>query len=152
MISNVPIGHQKFLWWVEWWDLHRATRGFHHSRATKNGMQITPMPVWALKSHGKSVWNQHFDSFLRNFDLIPSDYDPFLYYHNRKAEFAMVIIWVEDGLICSNNNDAIFEIINYLSNNFEMRSSEANHFFELSIYSSQQKRKVCLCVSSRLHV
>ena len=54
----------------------------------------------------------------------------------------MVIIWVDDGLICSNNNDAIFEIINYLSKNFEMRSSEANHFVGLSIHRNRKEKFV----------
>jgi hypothetical protein len=97
--------------------------------------------LYGLKQASR-VWNQHFDSFLRNFGLTPSDYDPCLYYRHRKGEITMVIIWVDDGWICSNNNDAIFEIINYLSKNFEMRSSEANHFVGLSIHRKRKEKFV----------
>ena len=57
----------------------------------------------------------------------------------------MVIIWVDDGLVCSNSNKAISDIINYLSEHFEMRSSEANHFVGLSI--SRNRKEKLLYVS-----
>lgn len=48
-------------------------------------------------------------------------------------EFTMVIIWVDDDLVCSSSQDAISNIINYLGEHFEMRSSAADHFVGLSI-------------------
>lgn len=47
--------------------------------------------LYGLKQ-ASCVRNQHFDSFLRNFGLVPSDYDPCLYCHHRKKEFTMVIL------------------------------------------------------------
>ena len=57
----------------------------------------------------------------------------------------MVIIWVEDGLVCSNSNKAISDIINYLAEPFEIRSSEAKHFVGLSI--SRNRKEKLLYVS-----
>jgi hypothetical protein len=85
------------------------------------------------------VWNHHFDAFLKRFGLKPSESDPCLYLRHQGSEFTMVIIWVDDGLICSSS-EAIDEIISYLSEHFEMRSSEANHFVDLSISRKREEK------------
>jgi hypothetical protein len=47
---------------------------------------------------------------------------------------------VDDGLLCSNKNKAINEIINYLAERYEMRSSESNHFVGLSITRNRKEK------------
>ena len=66
------------------------------------------------------VWNRHFDTFLRKFGLNSSESDPCLYNRHHKEEFTMVIIWVDDGLVCNNSNKAISDIINILAEHFEI--------------------------------
>jgi hypothetical protein len=95
--------------------------------------------LYGLKQASR-VWNKHFDSFLRKFGLVPSESDPCLYHRHHKEEIIMVVIWVDDGLVCSNNNKAINDIINYLAEHFEMRSSEANHFVGLSITRNRKEK------------
>ncbi len=59
----------------------------------------------------------------------------------------MVVIWVDDGLVCSNNNKAINDIINSLAEHFEMRSSEANNFVGLSITRNRKEKASTMCHS-----
>jgi hypothetical protein len=99
--------------------------------------------LYGLKQASR-VWNRHFDAFLRKFGLIPSESDPCLYHRHHKEEFTMVIIWVDDGLVCSNSSKAISDIINYLADHFEMRSSEANHFVGLSIFRNRKEKTLYL--------
>lgn len=88
--------------------------------------------LYVLKQASR-VWNKHFDDFIRKFGLIPSKSYSCFYHLHHKEKFPMVVIWVEDGLVCSNKNKAVSDIINYLAEHFEMRSSEANHFVRISI-------------------
>lgn len=97
--------------------------------------------LYGLKQASR-VWNRHFDHFLKKFGLIPCQSDPCLYLKQRGEEFMMVVIWVDDGLICLNNLDSITEMVAYLSKNFEMRSSEANHFVGLTITRDRKEKKL----------
>ena len=95
--------------------------------------------LYGLKQASR-VWNHHFDTFLRRFGLVPSKSDLCLYLGRQEEEFTMVIIWVDDGLVCSSSNDAISRIINYLNDYFEMRSSSADHFVGLSITRDRKEK------------
>lgn len=95
--------------------------------------------LYGLKQASR-VWNRHFDAFLRKFGLVPCKSDACLYLRHQGEEFIMVVIWVDYGLVCSNNSNSLSEIIKYLGKHFEMRSSEANHFVGLSITRVRKER------------
>ena len=95
--------------------------------------------LYGLKQASR-VWNAIFDTFLREFGLRPSTADPCLYLRHREEEFVSVAIWVDEGLVCSNNESLVNEIINYLSKHFDMRHSPANHFVGLSISRNRPER------------
>jgi transposase InsO family protein len=95
--------------------------------------------LYGLKQASR-VWNATFDTFLRKFGLRPSDADPCLYLRHHKEEFVSVAIWVDDGLVASNNSSLIEEIISYLGKHFDMRHGPANHFVGLSISRNRKKR------------
>lgn len=99
--------------------------------------------LYGLKQASR-VWNRHFDTFLKKFGLNPSDADPCLYLRHYQGEFALVIIWVDDGLVCSNNGDLVSAIIEYLSKCFEMCCTPANHFVGLSITRDRQRKTLYL--------
>ena len=84
--------------------------------------------------------NQHFYVFLKTFGLHPITADPCLYLRRNEKEFILVIIWVDDGLVCSDNGDIIKEIVHYLSKHFDMRCAPAHHFVGLSIHRNRQER------------
>ena len=94
--------------------------------------------IYGLKQASR-VWNRHFDTFLKRFGLNPSENDPCLYVRQHDEELTMVVIWVDDGLVCSNKQ-VILDIINYLGQHFEMRSSEATQFVGMSISRLREQR------------
>ena len=95
--------------------------------------------LYGLKQASR-VWNATFDIFLRKFGLNPSNADPCLYIRHHGEEFVSVAIWVDDGLVVSNNKSLVEEIICYLGKNFDMRQGPANHFVGLSISRNRQDR------------
>ena len=99
--------------------------------------------LYGLKQASR-VWNRHFDMFLKKFGLQPSKADPCLYVRLDKSEFACVAIWVDDGLVCSNNRNLTSKIIEHLSQYFDMRHSEANHFVGISITRNRQMKSLHL--------
>ena len=86
------------------------------------------------------MWNATFDTFLKKFGLRPSTADPCLYLRHHQEEFLSVAIWVDDGLVCSNNESLVKEIITYLNKHFDMRHGPANHFVGLSISRNRHER------------
>jgi hypothetical protein len=95
--------------------------------------------LYGLKQASR-VWNATFDTFLKKFGLRPSTADPCLYLRHHQEEFLSVAIWVDDGLVCSNNESLVKEIITYLNKHFDMRHGPANHFVGLSISRNRHER------------
>lgn len=65
--------------------------------------------VWSLNKglyglrQGARYWNIEFDLFLQKFDLIPSEADSCVY-HDKNMD-TILVIFIDDGLACSNNQD-----------------------------------------------
>lgn len=58
--------------------------------------------IYGLKQ-SLNVWNTKFNGFLIKFGFIRSKHDPCVYFRRREEEILILIIWDNDGLICSNN-------------------------------------------------
>ena len=99
--------------------------------------------IYGLKQASR-VWNRHFDYFIRKFGLRPSPADPCLYLRQEKGEFVILIIWVDDGLVCSDNENLISDIIEYLRKYFEMRCTAADLFVGLSIHRDRLAKTLFL--------
>jgi hypothetical protein len=99
--------------------------------------------IYGLKQASR-VWNRHFDHFLKKFGLRPSSADPCLYIRQNQGELVIVIIWVDDCLICSNNGSSILDIVKHLNEHFDMRCTVANHFVGLSIHRDRQTKTLFL--------
>ena len=52
----------------------------------------------------------------------------------------MIIIWVDDGLVCGNNQEIVKQVIEYLRKHFAMRSSSADHFLGTSITRAREQK------------
>ncbi len=85
------------------------------------------------------VWNPTFDTFLKKFGL-QSTSDPCLYLRHLQGEFLAVVIWVDGGLVCSNNGNLVKSVIDDLNKYFDMRCTPANHFVGLSITRDHQEK------------
>ncbi len=61
--------------------------------------------IYGLKQ-SPNVWNTKFNGFLIKFGFTRSKHDPCVYFRRREEEILILIIWVDDGLICSNSKTA----------------------------------------------
>ena len=99
--------------------------------------------IYGLKQASR-VWNKHFNKFLQDFGLNPSVSDPCVYSCQQGEEFTIMAIWVDDGLICSNNKESATRILQYLNTHFEMRSGVVDYFVGLKITRDWSKMTVYL--------
>ena len=72
--------------------------------------------------------NNKFNDFLIKFGLTRSTSDSCIYYRRQGEEFTVVAIFVDDGLICSNEPDSLSAILTHLRTEFAMTTSEANRY------------------------
>jgi hypothetical protein len=72
--------------------------------------------IYGLKQSAR-VWNKKFDSFLKEYDLLISNTDCYVYI-NKKGPKLIICIWVDDGIVCSTFNDSIVDILNYIQGAF----------------------------------
>lgn len=99
--------------------------------------------LYGLKQASR-VWNKHFDYFLKQFGFIQSEADSCLYFRRDKDDFVFIAIWVDDGLMGSNNLSLISNMIDHLSKSLEMRSGPANGFVGLTITRNRSERTLYL--------
>jgi Reverse transcriptase (RNA-dependent DNA polymerase) len=97
--------------------------------------------IYGLKQASR-VWNRTFDDFLLRFGLSRSATDPCIYIHRHEETFVIVAIWVDDGLVCANNNEIISNVYAHLNTHFDMRSAPATNFVGLEILRDRSHRKL----------
>ena len=97
--------------------------------------------IYGLKQASR-VWNRTFDDFLLRFGLSRSTTDPCIYFRRHEETFVVVAIWVDDGLVCANNNEIISSMYAYLNTHFDMRSAPATNFVGLEILRDRPHRKL----------
>lgn len=82
-------------------------------------------------------WNVEFKSFLLDFNLQQSTYDPCLFYSEDKRIF--IVIYVDDGLIAADNQQILDRLKSHLSENLEVKFEEATSFLGVQINRSGNK-------------
>ena len=97
--------------------------------------------IYGLKQSPR-VWNKKFDAFLLRFGFVRSKYDPCVYFRSREEEILIMVIRVDDGLICSNNKAAVAEFLAFLVEHFEMRTLSTDRFVGLEIERDRANRKL----------
>ena len=76
-------------------------------------------------------WHKKFDSFLKKFNLIQSQYDRCLYYsEDRKV---LLTIYVDDGLIIAESKELAMQLIDYLSEHLTVKTMDCKSFLGLEI-------------------
>lgn len=88
--------------------------------------------LYGLKQASR-CWNQKFTSFIRKFDFKQSAYDACVFVRQKENTMTVIAIYVDDGLIATNNTSEIDEITLYLQECFEIKVSEAKYFLGLQI-------------------
>lgn len=76
-------------------------------------------PIYGLKQ-AANCWNSKFNKFLIDFGFVRFKYDLCVYFRIRPdGEYTILIIYVDDGLACSNRPHILAEILDYLSRHFK---------------------------------
>lgn len=100
--------------------------------------------VYGLKQASR-VWNTCFTSFLKDFNLSPLKTDSCVLVRSKGDDMLIVAIYVDDGLVCSNNPKLLDETVAYLQRKFEITIMEAKCFVGLQI--TRGRGKMLLSVS-----
>ena len=97
--------------------------------------------IYGLKQASR-VWNIKFNEFLLKFGLTRSSADPCVYYRHQEEEITIVVIYVDDGLICSSKKEVLTSILNHLLTVFEMTSNPIGRFVGLDITHNRSEGKL----------
>lgn len=101
-------------------------------------------PIFGLKQ-ASNCWNFEFNKFLVDFGFQRSKYDRCVYFRIRPdGEYTILIIYVDDGLACSNRPEIFGAIIEHLRNHFQVRSLPPNRFVGLHISRDKGNRTLSI--------
>lgn len=107
--------------------------------------------IYGLKQASK-CWNTTFDKFIMEFGLTRSKSDSCLYYRcGPEGEFTILIIYVDDGLVCSNKPNVLTEIIDHLNIHFKVRTLPPSRFVGLDIVRDRPNRKLYINQTDFIH-
>lgn len=76
-------------------------------------------------------WHKKFDSFLKKFKLIQSNYERCLYYSEDRKVF--LTIYVDDGLIVAESKALALELVNYLKEYLTVKTMDCNSYLGIEI-------------------
>jgi hypothetical protein len=105
--------------------------------------------LYGLKQASRA-WNEKFNHFLIQYGFTRSDADSCVYFQRDENNITIMAIWVDDGLLCSNHQSKLEDIVNYLSEKFEITSGPVDHFVGLEI--SRDRCKGLIHVSQQAYV
>ena len=105
--------------------------------------------LYGLKQASRA-WNEKFNHFLIQYGFTRSDADSCVYFQRDENNITIMAIWVDDGLLCSNHQSKLEDIVNYLSEKFEITSGPVDHFVGLEI--SRDRCKGVIHVSQQAYV
>ena len=97
----------------------------------------TGKKVWLLQRslyglrQAPRMWNKTFDMFLKSLDLQASVNDNCIYY--RVAPIVIIIIYVDDGLVCAEREEDAQAIMQQLESRFEIRELQLSQYRGIQI-------------------
>lgn len=101
------------------------------------GCNYDPTKVWRLRKslyglkQSSRCWNRKFDEVMKTIGLIKSKNDSCVYYS--EATLLILTIYVDDGLIFSQNESDARELLTLLELMFEMRRIKVSKYLGLNI-------------------
>ena len=70
--------------------------------------------------------------------------DPYFYSLNSDGVIIIMVIWVDDGLVCSNHRSKLDDIVQFLNNQFEVTLGTAGCFVGIQIVRNREKKIIHL--------
>jgi hypothetical protein len=111
--------------------------------------------IYGLKQ-ASHVWSARFSAFLHQQEFKQSDADPCFFIRKRKDETTFLIIYVDDGIIASNQPSSITDLLTALKEEFEIRSYTPGRFVGVNITRNRLQRELYLsqsyCTSEIIHL
>ena len=101
-------------------------------------------PIYGLKQ-SSNCWNKEFDGDITKFGFKRSQHDRCVYLRIRPdGEYTIVIIYVDDGLACSNRPKVFEAILEHLRKKFQVRTLPPNRFVGLDITRKREDRTLSI--------
>lgn len=102
---------------------------------------ILDKSLYGLKQAPRA-WNKCFTDFLKLFNLVPLMNDNCILSRRdqNKRTILIVAIYVDDGLVCSNDKRLLDEVINYLRLKFEITVMDPKCFVGLQIKRDRKNK------------
>lgn len=97
-------------------------------------------------------WNKKFTSFLKSCDFKQSDADNCVYIGIINESEVIIALYVDDGLIFTNNFTKIKYFVDDLNKNFEITLTKANNFVGIEInQSADDKNSIIINANSYIN-
>ncbi|CAK9821232.1 Retrovirus-related Pol polyprotein from transposon TNT 1-94 [Anthophora plagiata] len=102
--------------------------------------------LYGLKQSPK-CWNEKFTKFLKEFNLVNIASDQCVFVGVVNSSKVYLVLYVDDGLIVSENESAIKRVLNYLESNFKITVDHADEFLGFEIKRDRERRILKICQS-----
>ena len=99
--------------------------------------------LYALRQSSRA-WSKKMEGFLKAFGLIQAAVDHCVYYSHQGGIITIVTIFVDDGLICSNDSARITSILKYMSDVFVTKISDPEVYVGLHLIRDRKNRTISL--------
>lgn len=99
--------------------------------------------LYGLK-HASRNWNHKFNQFLLQFGFTISDADPCAYYSSQGAQIIILLIYVDDGLICFSKGTNIDHILDSMDKAFSNTRGPAGCYVGLRITRRRDTQEIFL--------
>ena len=99
--------------------------------------------LYGLKQSSRN-WNAKFNAFLLKFGFTVSDADPCAYYSSQGSQTIILLIYVDDGLICFSKGTNIDFILNSMDKAFSHTRGPASCYVGLRITRHRESNELFL--------
>ena len=97
-------------------------------------------PLYGLKQ-AALCWYRKFNEAILLLGFVRCLHDSCVYHRfTTSGEYTIMVIYVDDGLVCSNTPAVLTEVIDFLKTHFKVRSLPANRFVGIDITRNRQTR------------
>ena len=106
--------------------------------------------LYGLRQSSRA-WSKKMEGFLKAFGLIQAAVDHFVYYSHQAGVITIVTIFVDDGLICSNDPARITSILKYMSDVFVTKISDPAVYVGLHLTHDRKQRTISIDQARYIH-